>query len=76
MLPPILSFRASPGPRGVRQYCTVQYAYVQALLAIDAIFGRELPQVELFNRQVTQAYLTLLAEGAKATVAKYAAKLK
>ncbi|MDM2777041.1 mannitol dehydrogenase family protein [Citrobacter sp. Cpo142] len=48
----------------------------QALLAIDAIFGRELPQVELFNRQVTQAYLTLLAEGAKATVAKYAAKLK
>ena len=49
---------------------------VQALLAIDAIFGRELPQVELFNRQVTQAYLTLLAEGAKATVAKYAAKLK
>lgn len=49
---------------------------VQALLAIDAIFGHELPQVELFNRQVTQAYLTLLAEGAKATVAKYAAKLK
>ena len=49
---------------------------VQALLAIDAIFGRELPQVELFNRQVTQAYLTLLAEGAKVTVAKYAAKLK
>lgn len=49
---------------------------VQALLAIDAIFGRELPQVELFNRQVTQAYLALLAEGAKATVAKYAAKLK
>ncbi|RVS75099.1 D-mannonate oxidoreductase, partial [Citrobacter freundii] len=49
---------------------------VQALLAIDAIFGRELPQVELFKNQVTQAYLALLAEGAKATVAKYAAKLK
>lgn len=49
---------------------------VRALLAIDAIFGRELPQVELFKNQVTQAYLALLAEGAKATVAKYAAKLK
>jgi fructuronate reductase len=49
---------------------------VQALLAIDAIFGRELPQVELFKNQVTKAYLALLAEGAKATVAKYAAKLK
>jgi fructuronate reductase len=49
---------------------------VQALLAIDAIFGRELPQVELFRTRVTEAYLALLAEGAKVTVAKYAAKLK
>ncbi|WP_196208170.1 mannitol dehydrogenase family protein [Citrobacter sp. Res13-Sevr-PEB04-36] len=49
---------------------------VQALLAIDAIFGHELPQVELFRINVTEAYLTLLAEGAKTTVAKYAAKLK
>ena len=48
---------------------------VQALLAIDAIFGDELPQVERFKKRVTEAYLTLLAEGAKATVAKYAAKL-
>ena len=49
---------------------------VQALLAIDAIFGRELPLVELFRTRVTEAYLALLAEGAKVTVAKYAAKLK
>lgn len=49
---------------------------VQALLAIDAIFGRELPLVELFRTNVTEAYLALLAEGSKATVAKYAAKLK
>lgn len=49
---------------------------VQALLAIDAIFGRELPQVERFKTKVTEAYLALLADGAKATVAKYAAKLK
>lgn len=49
---------------------------VQALLAIDAIFGDELPQIELVKKRVTEAYLTLLAEGAKATVAKYAAKLQ
>jgi fructuronate reductase len=49
---------------------------VQALLAIDAIFGHELPQIELFKNQVTEAYLALLAEGARATVAKYTAKLK
>ena len=49
---------------------------VQALLAIDAIFGRELPHVERFKTKVTEAYLALLADGAKATVAKYAAKLK
>ncbi|MEG1422628.1 MAG: mannitol dehydrogenase family protein [Citrobacter sp.] len=49
---------------------------VKALLAIDAIFGRELPQVKLFRTKVTEVYLALLADGAKVTVAKYAAKLK
>lgn len=49
---------------------------VQALLDIDAIFGNELPQVEQFTKRVKEAYLSLLADGAKATVAKYAAKLK
>ncbi|MEG1121920.1 MAG: mannitol dehydrogenase family protein [Citrobacter sp.] len=49
---------------------------VKALLAIEAIFGRELPQVKLFRTKVTEAYLALLADGAKVTVAKYAAKLK
>ncbi|MTH46084.1 mannitol dehydrogenase family protein [Intestinirhabdus alba] len=51
-------------------------ARVQALLAIDAIFGHELPKVEIFTRAVTDAYLSLLANGAKATVAKYAGALK
>ncbi|AMG94575.1 mannitol dehydrogenase family protein [Citrobacter amalonaticus] len=49
---------------------------VEALLAIEAIFGNELPQVALFTQAVKEAYQTLLAEGAKATVAKYAAKMK
>lgn len=49
---------------------------VEALLGIDAIFGHELPQVALFTQAVKDAYQTLLAEGAKATVAKYAAKVK
>lgn len=49
---------------------------VQALLGIDAIFGTELPHEGLFTRKVTDAYLSLLADGAKATVAKYAAKQK
>ncbi|MDT7451034.1 mannitol dehydrogenase family protein [Citrobacter koseri] len=48
---------------------------VQALLAIDAIFGNELPHVELFTNKVKEAYLSLLANGAKATVAKYAANI-
>ena len=48
---------------------------VQALLAIDAIFGNELPHVELFKNKVKEAYLSLLANGAKATVAKYAANI-
>ncbi|HFZ8993539.1 TPA: mannitol dehydrogenase family protein [Citrobacter freundii] len=49
---------------------------VQALLGIEAIFGSELPHVVAFTQNVTDAYLSLLASGAKATVAKYAAKLK
>lgn len=49
---------------------------VEALLGIDAIFGHELPQVALFTQAVKDAYRTLLAEGAKATVAKYAANVK
>lgn len=49
---------------------------VEALLAIEAIFGNELPQVALFTQAVKDAYQTLLAEGAKATVAKYAANVK
>lgn len=49
---------------------------VEALLEIEAIFGNELPQVALFTQAVKEAYQTLLAEGAKATVAKYAAKMK
>lgn len=49
---------------------------VQALLGIDAIFGKELPHEGLFTHKVTQAYLSLLVDGAKATVATYAAKLK
>ncbi|HEM6740927.1 TPA: mannitol dehydrogenase family protein [Citrobacter farmeri] len=49
---------------------------VEALLGIDAIFGNELPQVALFTQAVKEAYKTLLVEGAKATVAKYATKVK
>ncbi|MEX3019796.1 mannitol dehydrogenase family protein [Kluyvera sp. STS39-E] len=44
---------------------------VQALLAIDAIFGQDLPQNSQFVTQVTSAYLSLLSKGAKATVAAY-----
>ena len=44
-------------------------ARVKALLAIEAIFGNDLPQEALFVDQVTTAYLSLLSKGAKATVA-------
>lgn len=47
-------------------------ARVKALLGIDALFGNELPREARFVEQVTGAYLSLLAHGAKATVAKYA----
>ena len=44
---------------------------VLALLGIEAIFGKELPQEQGFVHQVQQAYQQLLAQGAKATVAQY-----
>ncbi|TGB75062.1 D-mannonate oxidoreductase [Escherichia sp. E4694] len=47
---------------------------VQSLMAINAIFGDDLPNNALFTAKVTEAYLSLLAHGAKATVAKYAVK--
>lgn len=46
---------------------------VKALLAIEAIFGKDLPQQGQFVDQVTNAYLSLLSKGAKATVAEFAA---
>ena len=45
---------------------------VKALLAIEAIFGKDLPQEGQFVDQVTTAYLSLLSKGAKATVAAIA----
>lgn len=49
-------------------------ARVQALMAIEAIFGNDLPDNVLFIDKMTEAYLALLADGAKATVAKYSVK--
>lgn len=46
---------------------------VKALLAIEAIFGKDLPLQGQFVDQVTNAYLSLLSKGAKATVAEFAA---
>ena len=46
---------------------------VKALLAIQAIFGQHLPQNGQFVEQVTNAYLSLLSKGAKATVAQFSA---
>ena len=40
-------------------------ARVQSLLAIKAIFGDDLPDNSLFTAKVTEAYLSLLAHGAK-----------
>jgi len=50
-------------------------ARVKALLGIEAIFGNELPLEGKFVSQVTNAYLSLLEKGAKATVAAFAEKL-
>ncbi|WP_432700440.1 mannitol dehydrogenase family protein [Kluyvera cryocrescens] len=46
---------------------------VKALLAIEAIFGKDLPLNGQFVDQVINAYLSLLSKGAKATVAAYTA---
>ncbi|XTZ36615.1 mannitol dehydrogenase family protein [Salmonella enterica] len=48
-------------------------ARVRALLGIKAIFGNELPQETKFVSEVLNAYQRLLRDGAKATVAEYAA---
>lgn len=50
-------------------------ARVKALLGVAAIFGNELPHEPLFVEKVTQAYLSLLENGAKVTVAKYITKI-
>lgn len=50
-------------------------ARVEALLGIEAIFGRELPKERAFVAQVQKAYQMLLAKGAKVTVAHFAAGL-
>jgi fructuronate reductase len=47
---------------------------VKALLGIETIFGKELPQEAVFVDAVMKAYQTLLQKGAKATVAQYAAQ--
>lgn len=47
---------------------------VKALLGIEAIFGKELPLIATFTSAVNNAYLALLAKGAKATVADYATR--
>jgi fructuronate reductase len=47
---------------------------VNALLGIEAIFGKELPQEPLFVAAVMTAYRSLLQQGAKATVAQYASQ--
>ena len=46
---------------------------VKALLAVEAIFGKDLPLNGQFVDQVINAYLSLLSKGAKATVAEYTA---
>jgi len=46
---------------------------VKALLGIEAIFGNELPHEHAFVSEVNRAYQLLLRQGAKATVAQYAA---
>jgi fructuronate reductase len=48
---------------------------VKALLGIEAIFGKELPQEPVFVDAVMKAYQSLLANGAKATVEAYAGQL-
>jgi fructuronate reductase len=42
---------------------------VLALLQLETVFGRDLPDSLRFVKAVTDAYLALLAQGARATVA-------
>ncbi|WP_171923505.1 mannitol dehydrogenase family protein [Salmonella bongori] len=49
---------------------------VEALLGITEIFSIDLPQSVLFTQKVKTAYDKLLTYGAKASVAKYAERLK
>jgi fructuronate reductase len=44
---------------------------VKALLELSTIFGNDLPANEKFVKQVTESYLALRENGAKATVAKF-----
>ncbi|OAT31852.1 D-mannonate oxidoreductase [Buttiauxella brennerae ATCC 51605] len=46
-------------------------ARVKALLGLSTIFGTDLPANEKFVKQVTESYLALRENGAKATVAKF-----
>jgi fructuronate reductase len=46
-------------------------ARVKALLGLNTIFGTDLPANEKFVKQVTESYLALRENGAKATVAKF-----
>lgn len=62
-----------PVIQGVVQQSEEGEARVKALLGIEAIFGKDLPQEAKFVEQVTAAYLSLLSNGAKATVAEFAA---
>ncbi|WMT13565.1 mannitol dehydrogenase family protein [Serratia fonticola] len=47
---------------------------VMALLQMTSVFGRNLPDNQRFVNAVTNAYLALLARGAKATVARVLAR--
>ncbi len=47
---------------------------VTALLQMTSVFGRDLPDNQRFVSAVTNAYLALLARGAKATVARVLAR--
>ncbi|CNF76589.1 mannitol dehydrogenase family protein [Yersinia frederiksenii] len=49
-------------------------ARVQALLQMDSVFGRDLPDNQTFVSAVTQAYLALLTYGARSTVAEVLAR--
>ncbi len=46
-------------------------AIADALLGLDAVFGRDLPADQRFTRAVTAALSGLMSEGAAATVARF-----